>query len=158
MAQKRQKGFSLLETTVVLVIVMIVLVASWVAIGSVSENKNIEQTISQLSVVAQNVRSLYKGNVIASPTAFTTNAMVLAGVFPGDMLDGGAPISSWGQPISLSASSSTSFTITLSALPAKSCRALLGRYTGQARDPTLLSVTPLPSGGCGSLDFTFNLR
>lgn len=60
-APRNRKGFSLVEAAIVLGVVGLVIGGIWVAAATIRENRKIDDAVSGVHVISENIRHLYKG-------------------------------------------------------------------------------------------------
>jgi prepilin-type N-terminal cleavage/methylation domain-containing protein len=167
---RAKRGFSLVETAIVMGIAGVVFAAIWATVSVVQQRRLVEQGATQIEMIADNMRALYTGQTGASPTPLITGSggLVCGGVYPHDTLIGatGTDCTTWGKPASpwggqygvafaLDSSShvigfAVGFSIASPApsMPTSSCLALVSRMAATGA-PTTGGVTPTSSTGLG---------
>lgn len=91
-----RRGFALTEIAIVLGIIGLILGAIWVAAADVYRTKLIDDEVTDLTIIVQNIRSLYAMQPAFAETTYTdiTLNLVAEGVFPPSF-----PIAANGYPI-----------------------------------------------------------
>jgi hypothetical protein len=77
---QRRRGLSLAETAITLGIVAIVAAGVWQAVSAVHRRRLVEQAVSDIGIIASNVRAVYQGQVDAALPTFSQ--LACAGIFP----------------------------------------------------------------------------
>ncbi|HAX91594.1 MAG TPA: hypothetical protein DCY07_05210 [Rhodospirillaceae bacterium] len=141
----RRRAFTLTEAAIVLGITGIVLAAIWGAVNATTRNKNINQAVTNMALVVQNMRTLYRSQSgFANLNVDITPAMVTAGIFPSSMLTDATPptpISPWGTAVTIRSVTATTFYVVFnSTLPTDDCIGLVSRAIGPGRDRGLSGI------------------
>ncbi len=142
------RGFSLIELSVVLLVITLVLGAIWAAAGSVSDEAKLGQGVAQVWEISGKIRDLYTGQNLS--VAQNTEAIVCAGVFPKETLLGtgayscGAhpPLNPWRGAIEATVNTNGTFTITFRGLEPRLCAELIARIPATRR----AEATPMQAG------------
>ncbi|MBI1273829.1 MAG: prepilin-type N-terminal cleavage/methylation domain-containing protein [Alphaproteobacteria bacterium] len=161
-ARRGKKGFTLVELAVVLGVVGLVLGGIWVFAGRSNESARTEQSLGQLVILLNNIRSYYLSQPNMASGDVTT-ILAAASVFPSEMLRAGAPTivdHPWGalppgggllvSGTTASGGASTGgtyyFTLTYRGLKAESCIAFAARAGSgpTANGLTAVSVSGTP--------------
>jgi len=150
---RKTRGFTLTEAAIVLGIVGLILGAIWVAAAAVYENMRTNRANEQILKVAQAVRSLYASSPtmnVGGENVDVTTALVSAGIFPTDMLNGTTVYHPWdnsggaggANSVIVSGYDSTPprFAIKLIAAPKQACMRIMTGNTGQQRDAGMYAV------------------
>ena len=118
---KRQSGLTLIELLAAIIISLVLVVGSFALWQVANRGSSQNQAMQDLLAVTSGVRSLYNGqpNYGVAGTDFTATAQT-AGVFPSNMVSGGAVADAWGGAAK-TVSTGTGFTIEFDGVPPESC-------------------------------------
>ena len=102
-----QRGYSLVEMTVVLLIFALVVAGSWYTAGILKENRQVEQVADMLLSVRQGYLDLYGEQPDGQPDTDITGLLAQSGAIPFNMYNGSTARLPWGQPFVVSQGSTT---------------------------------------------------
>jgi hypothetical protein len=161
----RQRGISLIEGILYLVLAISVVVGGIVVFQNAQLSNRVTETARGIVTIASETRALHQ-NARDFGTADLTQALVNAGAVPSNFLNGAAPISHpWGGAVTVTGDDQQ-FTVALDAVPPEACVRLTSvdeRGQGVAgigiaavsfdggTTPQALPVTPVAAGtNCGN--------
>ena len=114
-ATRSRRGFTLTEIAIVLGVIGLILAAIWTAASTVYSNHKITTVEREILTIVGNMRSLYPTGFSSAAQADITCDVMLAGVFPSDMVPPGPcvlnnwqtyPHDPWGGAVRILSSSS----------------------------------------------------
>ncbi len=132
------KGFTLIESAIVLGVVGVIVAAIWLLAGSVQESGRQNKAIQQVQELSANLRQSYQRIGTLAITAQTNVTTTLATeVWPQEMVASGttpvAPVTPWGGAVAVYTAitgGASRFYITFNTLQRDACANLLTKSTG----------------------------
>lgn len=174
LSQSHRRGFSMIETTIVIGIIGIILAAVFQSLTSTQTEGRISQAIDQLGIISNNVRSYYSGRavpsgLVACPSTFSSANLMpgstwLAaeyksyGIFPTDMLFISGTNAHVNNPWNIGSATSTvmvdlcgsnpvQFAVRYMNLSAQACENLVVQGSALASGMRLYQIVVTPSVG-----------
>jgi prepilin-type N-terminal cleavage/methylation domain-containing protein len=153
-----QKGFTLIEVAIVLVIVGIVIGGIWVAAATVIGNNKNQTLSSGIIQFVQNIKALYASQPGSTSTSLTVATAIAAGIVPANMTDGTNifdPFNPGTANITVvGAANTVDMKIgALTTLPANACATLVTTI-GSAANVSKMGITTLNANGTSVLSGT----
>ena len=143
-ARHSKQGFTLTEIAIVLGIIGLILGAIWVAAASVYSNLRVSKGVNQVLAIAQSTRALYATSPTTGDAAGTneTASFISAGVFPADMINGGATVNPFNGTVMVTTQTNNvagdAFGIEYNSVPTAACISMLTSTGGVGRDSGLI--------------------
>lgn len=135
--RKNEAGFTLLELLLVVGVGAILLLAGIATYRLVTSGNNVNEGNKLVQTIKQQVQRLYQGQSTYG-TANITAALVNAGIFPADALNGTTPVTPWDTNIVVTGATNN-FTITFQDLPEDACIQM--GTTDLSNDPDFVGIT-----------------
>lgn len=129
------RGFSLIESAIVLAVVGLVIGGIWVAAASVSENWKVEETIQGIFSTVKNIQrnvSINDGLTIGGGGVDITNSIIAMGGFPADWVQNGqikTPLNGSIRVQNYAGGNDSRFDFVVTGVPRSSCIKLAVRIT-----------------------------
>lgn len=128
-AEVNNKGFSLVEASIVLGIVALVIGGIWVGAAAVTENFKVSKAEEQVLTIAQELRRFYFGS--RSTAGLTTAVAINQNLFPVDMVYGSTAQNPWDGSVAIASVSGNTqnFSITFNNIPSDACATISTRLS-----------------------------
>jgi len=104
--RKRQRGLTLVETLIAVVIGIIILAGAFMVAGQVLTDNRLSNTETDIASLESGVKQLYSGQ--GSYNGLTNSVARNAGVFPESMIGTGTPVDAWQGAVTLESGASLS--------------------------------------------------
>jgi len=133
---RKQKGFTLTEILLVLVIAAAIVISAFIIYPKVQASARAEAESKNIATIVAGVKALYTST--SSYTGITKTILVNAKVFPDNMLSGtgssATPINSWKGAVDVTAATinnaGDAFTITYNGVPTAECVKMVSGMAG----------------------------
>lgn len=140
-SMKRQKGMSLVEIAIVIVIAAAVISAALVGVPQVLANQKASEAASEYPALFANVQRLYK-SVNNYPAGAITAVVINNNGFPENRVTGkgtaaAAATSVWGTAVTVTGGGAQTATVTIAGVPNYECRELINSIQANARAVTV---------------------
>lgn len=146
---KSRKGFSLIETAIVLGIVGLIIGGIWIAASAVNQNLQKSEVTKTTLAMVKGVQNLFDGQTVSANASITTS-MINAGVVPASWVKTAADntqtaVSPWNGDVYV-AIGANRVTIQFYGAPKKMCVDLVSRMPALVGNPTDVTTQI----GCGA--------
>ena len=151
------RGFTLMETAVVLSVAGVAFGAIWTAFSMVQQKHQIEKAIAEMQTVAGGVMAAQQGRSFASSTTSTiTSAAIGAGSIPAwAVVNSTTAVTPWGGSFTVQSaadSDASHFRISFAAPPTRGCIGLIAQATQCSASDKLCPLRILAANGGSSHD------
>lgn len=161
---QNKRAFTLIELSIVLVIIGVVLSAIFVTASTAIQNNKRQQLNQEIIIITSNVRNLFSANPIT--TGFTTASAIAGGTIPQQYVVTGtttafkhpftngtlAPAN--GGTIAAAAGSATDLTLTLGTIPREACVDIITNLAGSSDLVNKNKINNIVITGGGTFTFS----
>jgi len=105
-SRRGERGLTLVETLIAVVIGIIILVGAFMVAGQVLTNNRLANTETDIASLESGVKQLYSGQ--GSYNGLTNSIAQNAGIFPESMIGTGTPVDAWQGTVTLESGTSVS--------------------------------------------------